>query len=160
MRIRCGGDDWTSPRGARWGRDRFYTGGGTQYLFGRGMGPEEIAFTEDGPLYRTERYFVPVPRGPKGYRIPLPPGGYRVALHFAEIHEPARNRRENGFRRVFDVRLEGKTVLEEYDPGAKGFAAADVRTFEVAVEDGILDIEFVHRVENPKVSAIEVIRLK
>ena len=37
-----------------------------------------------------------------------------------------------------------------------GFATADKRSFEVSVEDGVLDIEFVRRVHLPQVAAIEV----
>jgi hypothetical protein len=74
-----------------------------------------------------------------------------VTLHFAEIvlHDAG--------DRVFDVLLEGRKVLDGYSPGRKGFAAADARTFEVDVEDGVLDIEFARRSPNvPLVSAIEI----
>jgi len=72
-----------------------------------------------------------------------------VTLHFAEIYWPARDRASD-FVRSFDVALEGRKVLEDYRPLDRGFATADVRSFEVAVEDGILDIAFIHRIENPR----------
>jgi len=76
-----------------------------------------------------------------------------VTLHFAEIYhwEPG--------QRVFDVLLEGKEVLREYDPfAAVGFAAADRKTFPVRVEDGFLDLEFVQESGHPKISALEIER--
>jgi eukaryotic-like serine/threonine-protein kinase len=158
VRINCGGDDNVGTNGASWGRDRFFTVGGSRFRFGAVRVATPIEGTEDDAIYQTERWFSPHRGGSAGYRIPLPPGEYRVTLHFAEIYWPARDR-ASGFRRSFDVRIEGKTVLEDYSPLEKGFAVADARPFTIAVSDGILDIEFVHRVENPKVSGIEIIRL-
>ena len=52
--------------------------------------------------------------------------------------------------------FEGKTVLEGYRPPA---ARAEKLSFEVLVEDGCLDILFVHGgADNPKICAIEVQR--
>jgi hypothetical protein len=50
-------------------------------------------------------------------------------------------------------------VLEAFDPGAAGFATAVERPFEVAVEDGRLEIGFRKRINHPKVSAIEIVSL-
>jgi hypothetical protein len=59
--------------------------------------------------------------------------------------------------RRFDVFLEGKEVLHDYDgAGTAGFATADPHSFDVAVEDGLLDISFGRRKDNPHLSAIEV----
>jgi hypothetical protein len=57
---------------------------------------------------------------------------------------------------VFDIALEGRVVLESFDPRAAGFATAQVKSFAVDVTDGRLEIDLVHRVENPKISAIEI----
>ena len=43
-----------------------------------------------------------------------------------------------------------------YEIFEKGFATADPRSFEVSVEDGVLDIELVRRVWLPMICAIEV----
>lgn len=133
--------------------DRFHLGG-EPFLNGRGVFEGEITGTKSAALYRGERYFaidMGVPAN--AYEIPLPAGKYRVTLHFAEIYH-----KEPG-KRLFDVLLEGKTVLESYDPCAKGFATADVRTFEVEVSDGLLEIAVLRRLDYPKLSAIEVERL-
>jgi hypothetical protein len=105
---------------------------------------------EDDPLYTSERWFP----SQGSYRIPLLPGNFQVTLHFAElVHE------QPGARR-FDVRLEGTEVLTDYEPLKAGYATAEVKPFPVTVEDGILDIDFIPRVDHPKLSAIEVERLK
>jgi hypothetical protein len=115
-----------------------------------------VAGTEDDPLYQTERWFPSDLPGSQGYRIPVPQGQYRVSLHFAEIFL-----RERGARvRVFDVRLEGKPVLESYEPLAAGFATAETKTFDVEVRDGFLDVEFKPRADSPKISAIAIEALR
>jgi hypothetical protein len=45
--------------------------------------------------------------------------------------------------RLFDVLIEGEKVLEDYDGFARaGFGVATSKSFDVAVEDGLLEIEF------------------
>ena len=111
----------------------------------------EIAGTEDDLLYQTARCF-PTRRG-AGYRIPLPPGRYQVSLHFAEIWFRTRG------QRIFDVRIE-EEVIQDYEPLAAGFATAQVKTVTVSVNDGLLDIQFVHRKDNPVISALEIERVE
>lgn len=156
IRINCGGGDHRGGDGAVWSRDRFFTPGGNEFA----SGPTRVtAGGDENPLFQTERWFATDPPGPKGYRIPLPPGSYRVTLHFAEIYWPAAEE-GSGFRRVFDVLLQGRRRLEGYSPQLRGFATAEAHPFAVEVTDGILDIEFRHVIENPKVSAIEVERMR
>jgi hypothetical protein len=83
----------------------------------------------------------------------LPRGAYRVTLHFAEIAY-----RDAGTR-LFDVTLEGDRVLERYDPCTSGYATAQAKSFEITVEDGLLNIEFVSQKDYPKISAIAVQQL-
>jgi hypothetical protein len=162
VRINCGGLEHKSQDGRLWARDAFFTGGSVYcgHHFSKRKFPapgrqyeKEIAGTEDAPLYQTERFF-PFGGRPGGYRIPLPPGRYRVSLHFAEIVTS-----DSGGRR-FDVRLEGRPILEDYEPLAAGFATAEKKTFEVTVEDGFFDIEFIHRTGDPKISALEIETLR
>ncbi len=150
IRINCGGDVYKSAGGVIWGRDRFYVSG---RLYGEGEKRFEDAVTgtEDDPLYQTERWFPEGEKGKPAYQVPLPPGRYRLTLHFAEIFH-----REGG-KRIFGVALEGKQVMEGYDPFAAGFAGADKKTInDVPVEDGLLDIEFLYQVQSPKISALEI----
>jgi tetratricopeptide (TPR) repeat protein len=148
IRINCGSCENRTVKGTAWGPDRFYTGGqaGSWY---RG----KIERADDDALFLNVRWFPEVQYSPAAYRIPLPRGTYRVILRFAEVYFRARG------KRVFDVKLEGEEVLRGYEPLKGGFATADTRQYTVAVEDGILDIEFVRRVDNPMISAIEIERL-
>jgi hypothetical protein len=85
----------------------------------------------------------------------VPLGRYRVVLHFAEVVCHSRE------QRVFDIEIEGKPVLIDYEPLAAGFATAEQKVFETTVEDGFLDIRFIYQVrfDDPKISALEVHRL-
>jgi hypothetical protein len=56
-------------------------------------------------------------------------------------------------KRRFDVLLEGKKVLEDYEPKVN---KAETFTFEQAVQDGHLEILFIPGLENPKISAIAI----
>jgi hypothetical protein len=161
VRIHCGGGEYRSPSGVVWGRDRFFTSG-HQDMEDLERSDEvedllpfagDVHGTESPPLYRTGRVFLSEDLHPAGYLLPLPPGRYRVTLHFAEVRLKAPE------RRAFDVLLEGKMVLENYDPASHGFATAEKKSFETEVRDGILSIEFVRRVRDPKISAIEIERL-
>ena len=76
-----------------------------------------------------------------------------MTLHFAEISfaEPG--------KRTFGVVLEGKKVLEGYEPPLKaGAPVAEEKVFQVEVLDGFLDVEFLREREDPTVSAIAIER--
>jgi hypothetical protein len=75
-----------------------------------------------------------------------------VTLHFAETRIL-----EAGKRR-FGVRLEGQDVLTDFEVISDGFRTASQKSFEVAVPDGFLDIEFVRVLQHPFISAYEVER--
>jgi hypothetical protein len=88
-----------------------------------------------------------------GYRIPLPRGRYRLVLHFAEVDV----RLQQPGQRVFNVIVEGQTLLDNHDSLARaGHSTAHRVEHSVSVTDGHLDIEFVRRIELPSISAIEI----
>jgi tetratricopeptide (TPR) repeat protein len=162
LRIDCGATaDLTGPNGRAWSRDRFARGGSvpeggktTVNFFWPHDGP--IAGTHEEAVYRTERWFLPEELC-RGYRIPVLVGSYRVTLHFAEVWWRARS------AGAFDVRLEGREVLGDFQPLDAGFATAQAPTFEVEVGDGFLDLELVWDgpdlpwyLAPPKISGIEV----
>ncbi len=76
-----------------------------------------------------------------------------MRLHFAELNKDKPN------RRVFDVRLENTTVLSNFDiwATAGGMNRALVREFPVMISDGSVSLVFIRRIENAKISAIEII---
>ncbi|MCK0146239.1 PKD domain-containing protein, partial [Arenibacter sp. F26102] len=113
-------------------------------------------------LYQTERSASPPTFG---YEIPLPNGEYRVTLHFAEIFFGANGGGTLGTaQRIFDVVMEGSTILDDFDINAAvGPQTITTRTFDVVVEDGILNLGFdataPDGVNQPKLSAIEIFGL-
>lgn len=156
IRVNCGGLAFRDPSGETWGRDRFFNGGGL--LYGAEWSiplpfPGEISGTDNDRLYQTERFFPEGDWPPPGYRFPLRPGRYRVTLHFADVYFGAPGKRR------FHVDIEGKRVLDDYDPCANGHATADPHTFdEIIVSDGSLDLSLLRVIDNPKISGIEIER--
>ncbi|MEM7232502.1 MAG: protein kinase [Planctomycetota bacterium] len=154
-RIQAGGDRWTSAAGVVWERDRFFTGGSITNAKRGGWVLTSIRGTEDDELYSEGRFFRPQDPVPRGYRIPVPKGRYRVTLHFAETYFTTEG------SRVFQLLLEDRTVLKRYDAvKSVGFAKPNKKTFETDVQDGILDITFLPLVQNPRVCGVEIERLE
>lgn len=147
IRINVGGPQ-TIASGNTFIGDQFATGGS---LFGRTV---PIANTTDDELYQTERYsnFT--------YNIPLPVSGdYDMRLHFAELYFGVSGTSGGVGSRIFNVLIEGNPVLTDLDILAEvGAATAMIKEFDnVSVTDGFATIQFSSVVENPKVSAIEIL---
>ena len=104
-----------------------------------------IAGTEYPALYQTVRYNL------SGYHLPASNGPCRVTLRFSEPHYDGIG------KRVFDVTLQGQTVLTNLDIFERvGKNRALDFTFEgVPVNNGWLDIHFVPRIEFPSIAALE-----
>jgi hypothetical protein len=102
------------------------------------------------PIYQTARSSPADPwLYPAGYRLPLPRGRYAIDFHFGGISEPTG-------RTVFDIRIEGKTILGGYEtPSGGSEAAIEWKSFLITVEDGILEIDFYPRAGSPHVAALE-----
>jgi hypothetical protein len=154
----CGGGRFADSEGGHWLADQEYTAG----TWGHVNSPliwstkREIQGTVDGALYQTQRY------GNGGsflYRFDVPNGRYEVELRFAELFFDAPG------ERVFDVRIEGQTILDDLDVVdlAGGNFRALVRTFTAEVSDEQLDIALVrdwaNGVENPIINAIRVTKI-
>ncbi len=105
-----------------------------------------VAGTADPYLYRSCRYDL------KTIKLKAPAGHYKVTLKFCEPYFKSAD------PRVFDVKLQGKTVLEKLDIFAKvgQFAAIDQTVDDVTVTDGTLIIELVARKSLPCISAVAV----
>jgi hypothetical protein len=63
----------------------------------------KVEGTSESAVYQTYR------SGLRGYRLNLPAGTYKVTLQFAELTDIAKG------KRVFDVSLQGKTVVQKLD---------------------------------------------
>lgn len=112
-----------------------------------------IADTKDAALYQTERR-----SGSRvlNYNFSVPNGAYTIILHFAETQWKAARQRQ------FDVTIEGKKVLDNYDIYAKaGSNKARTETFAATVNDGVLSINFSSLasdggIDYPAVAALQV----
>ncbi|MCA9967831.1 MAG: malectin, partial [Anaerolineales bacterium] len=140
VRINAGGEELVGKDGRLWQSDRYVSGG--QTYTGAGV----VGNTEDSDLYLSERF------GEFSYAVPVDNGCYQIELHFAEIYWTEPN------KRLFDVVIEGETVLQNYDifAAAGGQYRAVVERREAEVADGTLTIAFQSVVENAKVSAVAV----
>ncbi len=116
-------------------------------------GDIEIYDTNAPGVYRTERYEL------EKYVFNVPPGAYKVRLHFAETFHGIAGPGE----RVYDVIINGVTALEQFDPfeTASGLDTAIVKeTTGVQAPDGIISIEFADRIQDvhgPMINGIEII---
>ncbi len=146
LRVNAGGDEYVDADGNLWQADTGYNTGQVYAV------NSPISGTSEDYLYQTERW----DHGSGAeltYGFNVPDGQYRVNLHFANIYAGTAGVGE----RVFDVLAEGELVLNALDIYAQvGHNAALVETLDVVVNDGRLDIELRHGVENPKISAIEI----
>ncbi|HVR79550.1 MAG TPA: choice-of-anchor D domain-containing protein [Acidimicrobiia bacterium] len=102
-------------------------------------------------LFEAHRYDPPG-GDDMAWNFPVDPGTYEVRLYFAETEDNI-----GVGERVFDVVLEGSTVLDNFDVvAATGQATGTMRGFVVA-SDGNIDIDFGRMTQNPFIAAIEVI---
>jgi hypothetical protein len=165
--INAGGPEFTAGDGTVYEADSangYFTGGSTFATGGSGTPSDpDIANTDDDTLYQSERY------GDFSYEIPVSESGtYEVTLQFAEIYQgvssndapdsstpPTDGTNEND--RLFDVAIEGQTVVTSYDIYSEvGPLAASDKTYTVEVTDGTLNVEFSTVNDNAKISAIKV----
>jgi len=110
--------------------------------------------TSDPTLYRSTRYNSNAT--PMIYTLPVVNGSYRVNLFFAENTTAE----EKVGARVFNVKLNGLTVLQNFDIyAAVGAKAAVVEGFNTVVTNGNVAIEFDKVVQSPKIDAIEILPL-
>ena len=83
-------------------------------------------------------------------------GSYEVRLYFAETYEGA----ASVGARVFNVNVEGQALnnFDVYAAAGNHANKAIVKRFNVALTDGVININFAHVRENPAVQAIEIVR--
>lgn len=102
--------------------------------------------TEDDPVYQTVRYNM------DGYRLRVPNGTYAVTLEFNEPHYA------DAGKRVFGVKLQGRTVIESLDMLARWGknAAHDFSYPDIKVTDGLIRIDFIRLVEYPCIAGLAI----
>jgi hypothetical protein len=152
VRIRCGYSRpiFKDDEGNVWTGDRYFSGGSIIVL-----PSQHIARTRDPELYLTAR------SGVFSYNIPLPPGTYELHLHFAETtYSPESTLGGGENSRVFDVRLNGRPLLSQFDiVSDAGANTADIRVFRDTApdKDGYLHLDFNGSLGLPIINAIEII---
>ena len=144
VRIKAGSSDpLVDHEGNLWLPDQDFVGGETTER------PNlAIANTTDPELYQSERY------GATSFSYPVPDGRYQVRLHFAETYESMMGPNQ----RVFTFVVEGRE-FRDFDVWAEagGAQRACVKTVNVEVSDGTLNINFIPERQNPEINAIEIL---
>ena len=131
--LNAGGNEYTSgDTGLTWLEDD------GNYFLNEGMPfvkTGDIGNTEDDDVYNAERFNPSL-------RFVLP--GFEKGLYTIELHFVETNHQASG-QRVFDVSIEGNTVLNNYDIfDEAGFSSAVVKEYvDTPILDGILDISLI-----------------
>jgi hypothetical protein len=152
VRIRCGylRPMFKDEDGNVWSGDQYFTGG-----FVTELPNQHIARTRNPELYLTAR------SGVFSYKIPLAPGVYEMRLHFAETtYSPNSTLGGGENSRVFDVQLNGRPLLTQFDiVSDAGANTADVRVFRDITpnKDGYIHLEFSGSLGLPIINAIEIV---
>jgi len=147
---------YTDTSGKTWGPDTGFANGVAE---NGGSPPPSIANTDNDTLYQTYRGEVKT----LNYNLPISkPQKVDLYLHFAELYWGVKADTADGGRgsRIFDVKAEGNTVLNDFDIAA---AAGGPQRFVqraikgVSVTDGTLDLDFIASKDFPAISAISVL---
>ncbi|WP_316818110.1 malectin domain-containing carbohydrate-binding protein [Pedobacter nyackensis] len=151
-RVNCGGPAYKDENGQQWSADRQLSPGG----FGskswtsnfRGMPAffasqrrtfDPIKGTADWKLFQTFRYG----RDQLTYHFPVPDGEYLVELYFVEPWLGTGGGMDATGMRLFDVAVNGKTLLKNVDIWAEaGHDAALKKTVKAQVKGGMLIVSF------------------
>ena len=135
----AGNSTFIDSSGKSWAKDAGFTGGYAN------TGTFAVAGTIDDALYATRR------TGDFTYSAPVANGDYTLRLLFADHYTSAGQRR-------FNVAAEGNQILTNFDIVAQaGSKSALVKSFNVAVTDGQLDLAFTSVTGYAALSAFELV---
>ncbi|WP_425397843.1 malectin domain-containing carbohydrate-binding protein [Aeoliella sp.] len=143
-----------------WQKDDSYTNSGAAgskgYSTSAGINLSDPSVPEGTPeaIFKTERY-DPSSGQEMQYNFAVDPGQYEVRLYFAETYGST----SGVGKRVFDVLIEGVTVLDDYDIFADVGKNKGVMKSFVITADTNIDIDFLHEKQNPLVRAIEIVSI-
>ena len=147
IRVKCGGPAYTDSKGQAWSADMDFNGG----LVSTVTGP--VSGTTDPTLFQEGR--MAADTGPLVYTFPVANGSYHANLYFAELYSG------DAFvgGRVFNVKVEGTTVLQNFDIfKAAGANTALIKGVDFAVTNGTATVELdnVPGHDRGKIAAIEI----
>jgi hypothetical protein len=143
VHIKAGpGDSFKDAEGNVWIPEQGFVGGDTTER------PDLLITNTTTPvIYLSERYNM------SSFSYPLPNGKYIVKLHFCETYEGI----TGPGQRVFSFNVQGQE-FKDFDIWVEsgGFLRALVKTVNVEVTGGKLDIMFTPQVEYPQINGIEI----
>ena len=147
-RINCGGDAFKDEFGQHWqADDTIYS-----HSWGQDFGMH--------PYQASQRHITDAIRGTKSdelfqffrfgrhrlwYDLPVPNGEYRIELYFVEPWHGKGGGEKDDYEglRIFDVAVNGKTVVDDLDPWAEaGYLGSMKRVAYAKAKDGHLHISF------------------
>lgn len=148
-RINCGGDTFTDEYGQLWQAD--------DTIHSHSWGQD---FEGVNALQASQRHITENIRGTKSdelfqyfrfgrhrlwYDFPVPDGEYHVELYFAEPWHGKNGGEKDDYEglRIFDVDINGKTVINDLDPWAEaGYCGALKRVVTAKAKNGKIHISF------------------
>lgn len=166
-RINCGGDAYTDELGQMWAQDNTSVShswaqdfeGLNPYLASQRATNDPIKGTRDWTLFQHFRFG----RHKLFYDFPVPDGTYRVELYFIEPWHGTGGSEKTDCEglRIFDVAVNGKTVLDDLDIWAEaGHDSALKKVVTAEVKGGKLEISFPEvKAGQAVISAIAVARI-
>ncbi len=147
IRVKCGGPGFTDSKGHVWSADSGFNGGAVSSSYG------SVAGTSDPQLYQHGRW-SDSNTPPLTYTFPVADGAYQVNLYFAEL-SPEEERKG---ARIFNVKLQGNTVFPNLDIfAAAGANNSLVKSADIAVTNGVVQIEIDNVTDHGKIEAIEIL---
>lgn len=166
-RINCGGDNYTDEFGQTWAQDNTSVShswaqdfeGLNPYLASQRTTNDPIKGTRDWTLFQHFRFG----RHKLFYDFPVPDGTYRVELYFIEPWHGTGGSEKTDCEglRIFDVAVNGKTVLDDLDIWAEaGHDGALKKVVTAEVKGGKMEISFPEvKAGQAVISAIAVARI-
>lgn len=161
-RVNCGGPDYTDKNGKLWMADKKRTGSQTwgsiswtndfagmpSFFASQRWSKDPVNGTADWPLFQNFRYGLDKLK----YEFPVPDGEYLIELYFSEPWYGTGGGLDCSGWRLFDVAVNGKTVIKNLDIWKEvGHDAALKKTLKAKVTGGVLRIDF------PKVASGQAI---
>ncbi|MGF7073767.1 malectin domain-containing carbohydrate-binding protein [Mucilaginibacter sp. 3215] len=152
-RLNCGGPDYTDTYGNTWMADRHQDNkqepgstswtdnypGMPQFFASQQRTFDRISNTADGALFQTFRYGLDKLK----FNFPVPDGDYRIDLYFTELWYGTGGGMDCSGWRLFDVALNGKTMIRNLDIWKEaGYAKALKKNIVAHVTGGMLTISF------------------
>ncbi|MCW3813296.1 malectin [Micromonospora sp. DR5-3] len=147
------GPDWAADDGGN--PSPYHNGGNNTAGYGTvGSLDGTVPAGTPAALYSAERW-DPAGDPEMRWQFPVPAGTeVQVRLYLANRYDGT----ASPGSRVFDVALDGVTVLDHLDlSGSVGHNVGTMRSFTI-ISDGSVDLDFRHVVENPLVNGIEIVK--